>query len=86
METIIVLEGDQKRGKSTTIRKVYRLLLDGSLYRQRVSVSVLGKLGPKETSAIITVDGVKIGIESFSIWIALKCCLPNSKTICTLHG
>ena len=65
METIIVLKGDQKTGKSTTIRNVYRLLLDGSLFRQRVNVKVEGKLGSKATNAVVTINGVKIGIESF---------------------
>jgi hypothetical protein len=65
MKTIILLTGGRNAGKSLTIRKVYQQLLGIYLHAQRVNVNVQGRIGPKETYAIVTIDVIKIGIESF---------------------
>jgi hypothetical protein len=62
---IIVLTGTQNVGKSLAVRKVYSGLLDSYFYRQRVDIGVEARIGPKETNAVVTIDGTKIGIESF---------------------
>jgi hypothetical protein len=64
MKRIIVLEGSAECGKSSTIKRVYRSLVDSFFYRRDVDAKVHGRLGRKETHAIIELDAGKIGIES----------------------
>ena len=64
MKRIIVLEGSAECGKSSTIKRVYRSLVDSFFYRRDVDAKVHGRLGRKETHAIIELDTGKIGIES----------------------
>ena len=68
MKKVIALRGLGNAGKSSTLWKVYELLIANyALVRargRRVNVSVVGDLNDVNTSVIITINGVRIGIES----------------------
>jgi hypothetical protein len=64
MKKVIALSGPGESGKSDTIRKAYEQLLDQCLRSGRVNASVEANLKPKETAAVVTIDGVRIGFES----------------------
>jgi hypothetical protein len=64
MKTLIVLRGNENLGKSETIRKVYNFTIEKYFLSGHVDASVEANLKIINTTAVITVDGVKIGIES----------------------
>jgi hypothetical protein len=63
MKQVIVFEGPKNSGKTDAIRKTYEELLS-TLRAGQVNARIVGKLKPKETHIVITIDEVRIGITS----------------------
>lgn len=68
MKRVIVLRGLGNSPKSSTLRMLYELLVTGyALERKRgkrVKVSIEGDVNDVNTSVIVSVNGVKVGITS----------------------
>jgi hypothetical protein len=65
MKRVIALRGIGNTGKSSTLRMLYELLVtDYALSSNRINVRVEGLLNQSNTSVIVSVNGVRIGIDS----------------------
>jgi hypothetical protein len=65
MKKVIALEGPANSGKSETIRIVYEELTTRLVRtRRHIRFSVEANRKPKETAAVLTVNGIKIGLVS----------------------
>ena len=64
MKKVIAIEGPADSGKSETIRKVYEELTTRLVRTRHIRFSVEANPKPKETAAILTVNGIKIGLVS----------------------
>jgi hypothetical protein len=65
MKKVIALRGLANTGKSSTLRKVYELLVsEYTLQPQRLNVKIEGVLNDVNIGVIVSVNGVRIGITS----------------------
>jgi len=65
MKTVIALRGIGNTGKSSTLRKVYELLIRRyALQTHHVNLTVEGALNKSNTNVIVSINGVKVGIMS----------------------
>lgn len=65
MRKVIALRGLGNSGKSSSLRKVYELLVVRyALNKNRVNVKIEGALNKSNTSVIVSINGVRIGIDS----------------------
>src|SRR5689334_19385147 len=64
MKKLIVLRGNENLGKSETIRKVYNFTIEKYFLFGQVNASVEANLKILNTTAVVTINGVTIGIES----------------------
>lgn len=65
MKRVFALRGLGDSGKSSTLRMVYELLVTHYALRgNRVNVRVEGVLNKSNTSVIVSISGVRIGIDS----------------------